>query len=272
MEFFASTWQALSESDPERKGVLVEQLYTNLKKNRLTFDHGASILSLDTPSYASIVPIVAPRDVPRRKRFDEVEGQAVLLHAIAHIEYSAIDLALDSAYRFREMPVDYYRDWIEVAHDEVRHFKMLADLMAKIGVRYGDFPVHTALFDAGRKSAGDALERMAVVPRYLEAGGLDANPRIIAKLAQIPGNPFIERVIEALETILREEVGHVAKGDRWFRYLCDARGVDRTIYFDIIERYYPGLENKRLSLNVTARLEAGFACDELKRMGAKSCD
>ena len=271
LEFFSLTWQALNESDPDIKGDLVHELYTKLQKGRLHFDHDSPVEELETPSYAAIVPIVRPKDVPKRKHFDDSKGQGILLHAIAHIEYSAIDLALDSAYRFRHMPEAYYRDWIEVADDEVRHFGMLRDLMRKIGVKYGDYPVHTALFDAGKKSGNDALERMAVVPRYLEAGGLDANPRIIAKLRNYPPTPMLEGIVDALETILKEEVSHVRKGDRWFRYLCERRGLSREVYFDIIERYYPGLEAKRLQLNVPARRAAGFACDELKRMGASEC-
>ncbi|WP_457597011.1 ferritin-like domain-containing protein [Hydrogenimonas sp.] len=272
MEFFSLTLQALREPDPAKKGALVEALYKNLRQNSLTFDHETPVETLETPSYASVVKIVRPRDVPKRKRFDDAEGQRVLLHAIAHIEYSAIDLALDAAYRFRRLPADYYLDWVEVAHDEVRHFRMLETLLAQLGARYGDYPVHTALFDAGKKTAHDPLERMAVVPRYLEANGLDANPRIIQKLESYPSTPMIKAIVEALEVILEEEVGHVAKGDRWFRYLCQERGLDAAeSYFGIIERHYPGLEAKNLQLNVEARRAAGFACDELKRMGAKAC-
>ncbi len=272
MEFFKETLRALRESDPYEKGALVEQLYTNLKRNALVFDHDAPVETLDEPSYASIVTIVRPRDVPKRKHFGDAEGQGILLHAIAHIEYSAIDLALDSAYRFRRMPSDYYFDWIEVAHDEVRHFGMLDDLMRRVGVKYGDYPVHTALFDAGKKSGRDVLERMAVVPRYLEANGLDANPKIIRRLENYPSSPMSDAIIDALGVSLEEEVSHVAKGDRWFKAVCEERGIDPDVYFEIVERYYPGLEKKNLQLNVEARRAAGFACDELKRMGAQKCE
>ncbi len=271
MEFFEETLRALRESDPQKKGDLVEQLYTNLQNGRLTFDHDAPVETMEEPSYTPLVSIVRPRDVPKRKHFDNPEGQGILLHAVAHIEYSAIDLALDSAYRFRHMPFSYYLDWIEVAHDEVRHFKMLDSLMQRVGVKYGDYPVHTALFDAGRKSGGDVLERMAVVPRYLEANGLDANPKIIARLRSYRESPMLDAMIEALKTILKEEVSHVSKGDRWFKAVCEERGLDPNIYFDIIERYYPGLEKKKLKLNIEARRAAGFACSELKRMGAERC-
>ncbi|NPA29253.1 MAG: ferritin-like domain-containing protein [Epsilonproteobacteria bacterium] len=272
MEFFTTVWQALRESDPQEKGRLVERLYTNLAQDRFTFAHEEPVLEAQTPSYAQIATVVRPRDVPKRKHFDNPEGQGVLLHAIAHIEYSAIDLALDAAYRFRHLPKAFYMDWIEVAHDEVRHFEMLAELMEKVGVRYGDYAVHSALFDAGQKTAGSLLERMAVVPRYLEAAGLDANPRIMQKLRRYPQTPMIEAIVEALEVILEEEVDHVRKGDRWFKYACREAGVEEDVYFEIIERYYPGLEGKNLTLNVSARRRAGFACDELKRMGAKECE
>ncbi len=271
-EFFTLAWEALNESDPDLKSSLVDRLYSNLTKGALTFDHYSEVLEQKEPSYSKIVRIVKPSEVPKRKRFDTKEGQGHLLHAIAHIEYSAIDLALDSAYRFRRMPQQYYADWIEVAHDEVRHYRMLEELMGRIGISYGDYPVHTSLFDAGKRSAGDLLERMAVVPRYLEAGGLDANPKIVERLRSCPKDPFIEDIVKALGVILEEEIEHVAKGDRWFKFEAARRGVDEEIYFEILERYYPGFEGSRNSLNVSARLEAGFSCGELKRMGAKECD
>ncbi len=272
LEFFSSAKEALRESDPAKKGALVEQLYSNLVQKRLTFDHESPVERFETPSYASFARIVPPRQLPKRKRFDTPEGQGVLLHAIAHIEYSAIDLALDSAYRFRHLPPEYYFDWIEVAHDEVRHYRMLEELMESLGVRYGDYPVHTALFDAGRKSAGELLHRMAVVPRYLEAGGLDANPKIVAKLRQYPSTPMTERIVEALEVILEEEVEHVAKGDRWFKYAAGDGEDPEELYFSILQRYYPGTDGRQRDLNVDARREAGFSCSELKRLGANECE
>jgi len=199
-DFFTLALEALNESDPGTKCSLVEKLYSKLKEGTLTFDHSLPITERDRPSYADFATIVKPAEVPGRRRFDTREGQGTLLHAIAHIEYSAIDLALDSAYRFRNMPEEYYLDWIEVADDEVRHFRMLEGLMKKIGVKYGDYPVHTLLFDAGKKSGRDLLHRMAVVPRYLEAGGLDANPKIVQKLQSYPKTEQIEAIVEALHT------------------------------------------------------------------------
>ncbi len=272
LEFFTLVWNALKKSDPSTKLFLVKRLYTNLVQERLTFDHESAVMKCENPSYERILQIVEPHEVPKRKHLNTKEGQAVLLHAIAHIEYSAIDLALDSAYRFRQMPVEYYIDWIEVANDEVRHFTILNELMKKIGVTYGDYPVHSALFDAGKRSGCDVLHRMAVVPRYLEAGGLDANPKIVEKLYSYPRDVFLSEIIDALKLILREEVSHVSKGDRWFKYEALKRGIDEDVYFKIIKEYYPDFEKRKVKLNISARRKAGFSCDELRRMGAKECD
>ena len=272
MEFFTLVWEALTQSDPDRKCTLVEQLYSNLKEGTLTFDDEVPLFEQSKPSYKDFATIVKPSEVPKRKHFDTLEGQRILLHAIAHIEYSAIDLALDSAYRFRDMPFEYYLDWVEVAADEVRHFKMLDGLMRERDLRYGNLPVHTLLFDAGKRSGCDVLHRMAVVPRYLEAGGLDANPKIVQKLKSSSARKGTEQIVEALEIILKEEIEHVNKGDRWFKYVAKKRGLSEDVYFDILERYYPGFAQRSSSLNVEARLKAGFSCSELKRMGAKECD
>ena len=134
----------------------------------------------------------------------------VLLHAITHIEFSAIDLALDACYRFQKLPREYYKDWMEVADDEVRHFKMLINLLKKYGVEYGDYPVHQGLFEASMRAL-EFIPRMALIPRYMEANGLDANQALIAKLKTIPNT---EEVIEVLEVILKEEIDHVKKGDK----------------------------------------------------------
>ncbi|MCF6201668.1 MAG: ferritin-like domain-containing protein [Hydrogenimonas sp.] len=243
-----------------------------MKEGLLTFDHKSKIFEQQEPSFAEFTKIVKPSEVPKRKHFDTLEGQCILLHAIAHIEYSAIDLALDSAYRFRDMPLEYYMDWVEVAADEVRHFRMLEELMIKRGINYGDLPVHTLLFDAGKRSGCDILHRMAVVPRYLEAGGLDANPKIVQKLKSSSGRDENAPIVEALEVILEEEIEHVNKGDRWFKYVAGKRGLSEEVYFEILQLYYPGYEKRGAWLNVEARLKAGFSCGELKRMGAKKCD
>jgi uncharacterized ferritin-like protein (DUF455 family) len=224
----------------------------------------------ENPSYASKCHIVSPRELPARKEFDTIEGLATLVHAIAHIEYSAIDLALDAVYRFPELPLEYKVDWLVVAEDEVRHYKMLHALLEELGYKYGDFPVHCGLFDAAAHTAGSALDRMAIVPRYYEAGGLDVNPQIIKKLDNRRKNPIVSKLIDALYVILDEEIDHVHKGDKWFKYLCDQKGLDESIYFEILERYRL-LDKHRPHINIDARKEAGFTCNEIKKLGAKEC-
>lgn len=226
------------------------------------------------PSYASKCHIVDPRELPARKDFDSPEGLATLVHAITHIEYSAIDLALDAVYRFPQMPKTYKIDWLEVASDEIRHFKMLESLLNELGYAYGDFSVHCGLFDAAEHTAHNILDRMAVIPRYYEASGLDVSPQIIRKLDNKRKNPQVKKLIDALNIIYTEEIDHVLKGDKWFKYLCKKEGYKEStqegVYFEILERYQL-LSKHRPHVNAEARKEAGFSCGEIIRLGAKEC-
>lgn len=159
------------------------------------------------------------------------------------------------------MPEKYYGDWLEVAHEEVLHFEMLNATLEKLGYTYGDFPVHDSLFQAMAKTS-NILDRMAVVPRYLEASGLDSNQALIQKLQKIGG---YEEVLGHLNIILRDEIDHVRKGDRWFKYVCDQNAIDYARYLDIITAYYPNALQANKPLNTEARLKAGFTLEELAR-------
>jgi len=264
--------EALRTSSLARKADAIETLlrYCNTGEIRRAPDFRP--VRFREPSYASVCRIVDPRELPRRRRFDTPQGQALLLHSIVHIEYSAIDLALDAVYRFPEMPGEFVRDWLIVAEDEVRHFRMLHEILETLGYRYGDFPVHRGLFDVSMHTAGDVLDRMAVVPRHYEATGLDVNPRIGAKLALYRDQPAVSKLLDALEVIYREEIEHVRKGDRWFRWICARRGLEPEETFRrLLDRY--GLRKKfRTVINVPARREAGFSCAELKNLGAEKCE
>ncbi|MFK5977121.1 MAG: ferritin-like domain-containing protein [Sulfurovum sp.] len=226
------------------------------------------------PSYANKCKIVLPKDLKNRKDFDTNEGLASLVHAIAHIEYSAIDLALDAVYRYPNMPTEYQRDWLEVASDEIRHFEMLEELLVELGFEYGDFPVHCGLFDASVNTAHSILDRMAIVPRYFEASGLDVSPQIIKKLQNRHKIPAVAKLIDMLHIILKEEIDHVRKGDKWFKYLCQKAGVEEgreeEKYFQILEQY-DLIDKHRPHINIEARKEAGFSCVEIKRLGAREC-
>jgi uncharacterized ferritin-like protein (DUF455 family) len=262
---------AIRSDDMVLKEQLVVQCLEYCNQNSVSLPQGFEPVVFEIPSYASKCTIVNPRDLPTRKEFDTPEGLATLVHAIAHIEYSAIDLALDAVYRFPQMPLEYKVDWLVVAEDEIRHYKMLFELLDALGYRYGDFPVHCGLFDAAAHTAHALLDRMAIVPRYYEASGLDVNPQIIKKLENKRKNPLVAKLIDALKIIYDEEIEHVHKGDKWFKYLCAKEGLDESVYFEILERYRL-LSKHRPHINVNARKEAGFTCSEIKKLGAKECN
>jgi len=269
MNIYALLEQAISSDEIALKEELTLRCLEYCTKNEVKNVDVAPKM-FETPSYASRCRIVDPRELPARKDFESREGLATLIHAITHIEYSAIDLALDAVYRFPEMPMAYKTDWLEVAHDEVRHYKMLNTLLEELGYSYGDFPVHCGLFDAAKHTENSVLDRMAIVPRYYEASGLDVNPQIIRKLENKKKNPQIAKLIEALNIIYDEEIVHVHKGDKWFKYLCVQNGLDESVYFEILERYKL-LSKHRPHINVDARKEAGFSCNEILKLGAKEC-
>ena len=272
MNFYELLKTALTSDDIVIKEELSLQCLEYCIQNSEISNPNVEAKLFDKPSYASFCTIVDPRELPSRKDFDSDEGLATLVHAIAHIEYSAIDLALDAVYRYPLMPMEYKIDWLVVAQDEIRHFKMLDELLVDIGYRYGDFPVHCGLFDASVHTANSIIDRIAVVPRYYEASGLDVNPQIVKKLENRHKDPRIKRLIEMLDIIYKEEIEHVFKGDKWFRYLCDQKGVEvEREYMKILEEYK--LTNKhRPHINVKARKEAGFSCSELIKLGARECE
>lgn len=185
-----------------------------------------------------------------------------MIHAIAHIEFNAINLALDAVWRFDGMPRSYYADWILVAGEEARHFRLLRDHLRSQGHDYGDFPAHQGLWTMCEKTQHDILARMALVPRTLEARGLDATPQIQAKLRQV-GTPDALAAVGILDIILRDEVGHVAIGNHWYRWLCERQGVDPEIHYGTLVKQY---EAPRLKppFNEAARRKAGFTDNELR--------
>ncbi|OOZ35833.1 hypothetical protein BOW51_10135 [Solemya velesiana gill symbiont] len=206
--------------------------------------------------------LVHPRKLKRRSLHTE-EGRLAMIHAVAHIEFNAINLACDAVFRFRNMPDAYYDDWVQVAKEEAEHFVLLRERLQEAGRDYGDFPAHTGLWDMARKTAHDPLVRMALIPRMMEARGLDVTPGIKDRFESAGDAP----TVAALEVILREEVGHVTMGSRWFHYLCEQRGLEpEQTYFDLLAEY---LGNEiRCPLHKEARREAGFSERELERLEA----
>jgi len=270
MNMYNTLEQAILSDNIFLKEKLTVQCLKYCNQNQVRCEDDFEPKVFEKPSYASKCHIVDPRALPARKDFDSNEGLATLVHAITHIEYSAIDLALDAVYRFPDMPMEYKIDWLVVAEDEIRHFKMLKELLDALGYEYGDFPVHCGLFDAAEHTVGSVLERMAIIPRYYEASGLDVNPQIIKKLDNKRKNPLVKKLIDALNVIYEEEIDHVYKGDKWFKYLCKKEALEESVYFEILERYKL-LSKHRPHINVEARKEAGFTCSEIKKLGAKEC-
>nr|WP_206370850.1 ferritin-like domain-containing protein [Solimonas marina] len=206
--------------------------------------------------------LVHPRDVPHRG-LGTVDGRAALMHAIAHIEFNAINLALDAGWRFTGMPARYYADWLSVAQDEARHFAMLRARLQSVGYDYGDFTAHNGLWEAAEKTAHDPLLRMALVPRVLEARGLDVTPGMMQRLREAGDT----ETVAILDVILREEVGHVEIGTRWFRHLCAQRGLAPDATFATLLAEH-GVR-LRAPLNLEARRAAGFAESELALASAE---
>jgi uncharacterized ferritin-like protein (DUF455 family) len=270
MNIYEVLEQAIISSDISVKEKITAQCLKYCSQNEVRVEDDFAPILFQTPSYASFCKIVKPKDLRMRKDFESNEGLATLIHSIAHIEFSAIDLALDAVYRYPQMPMSYKKDWLEVAADEIRHFNMLNELLEDLGFRHGSFPVHSGLFDAANNTAHNILDRMAIVPRYFEASGLDVSPQIIKKLENKYKLPFVKKLIDILRIIYDEEIEHVLKGDRWFKYLCEQEGKEMDVYFDILEKYNL-LDKHRPHVNAQARKEAGFTCVEIKRLGAKEC-
>ena len=199
-------------------------------------------------------------DVPKRSPFT-TEGLAALLHAVTHIEFNAINLALDAIWRFDGMPHQYYLDWLTVAAEEAHHFSLLRAHLQSMGYDYGDFPAHTGLWDMTEKTKADVLARMALVPRTLEARGLDATPPMQTKLRKV-ATPHALKAVEILDLILHDEIGHVAIGNHWYRYLCTQRGLDPVAHYAVLARQYNAPRIKG-PLNLEARRKAGFEDAEL---------
>jgi uncharacterized ferritin-like protein (DUF455 family) len=205
----------------------------------------------------SSLRLVSPTEVPRR-RLRGHAGTAPLVHALAHIEFNAINLAWDCIARFPGLPRDYYDDWVDVAAEEAEHFALLRGRLVALGHDYGDFPAHSGLWDMAVKTAGDPLARMALVPRFLEARGLDAAPAMIDKLERA-GDAASASIVRR---ILADEVGHVGVGTRWFRHLCDERGLDpEREFFRLLDVHGAGIP--RGALNDGARTRAGFTRTEI---------
>ncbi len=258
---FTAAHQCLRAASPEDKVAQTFAAAQAFVRGDLAIDHHTvapeTICMPGRPERPKLVPA---RALPRRG-FGTDEGRAAFIHSIAHIEFNAIDLAWDAAYRFRNMPDAFYADWVSIANDEARHFAMLRARLRELGYDYGDFDAHNGLWEMAEKTAHSGLERMALVPRVLEARGLDVTPTMIVKLRALGDDV----TADILDVILREEIAHVAAGSRWFRWYCERASLAPEATFRrLIAEYGRGVLYG--PFNLEARSAAGFSDEELQAL------
>jgi len=259
---FLRTEQCLNACDPDLKVNLTKTLYKDWCAGKLEIDRSFIAEKIAEVGRPEKPELVTSREVPRRS-INTDEGRVILCHAIAHIEFNAINLALDAAYRFTDMPEDYYRDWLKVASEEAYHFTLLETYLHKRNAKYGDYAAHNGLWEMAQLTAHDVMIRMALVPRVLEARGLDVTPGILKKLAQQKDEEFIGY----LEIIHKDEIGHVAIGNHWYKFLCEQRELDSRVTFkQLIQDYMNG--SLRGPFDEVARLQAGFTPQEIADLNA----
>jgi uncharacterized ferritin-like protein (DUF455 family) len=255
--------EVLRLADPTAKVAGAHALFAQLDLDALDVDEVLTEAGV-LPGRPARPRLVAPKNVPSRSPFTP-EGRAALLHSITHIEFNAINLALDAVWRFASMPADYYRDWLRVASEEAQHFSLLREHLRTLGFDYGAFDAHDGLWLMTQRTAHDIVARMALVPRTLEARGLDATPPLQRKLARAGD----ARAVEILDMILRDEVGHVAIGNRWYRWLCERDGLDAQAHYPALAARYAA-PHPRPPFNLDARRAAGFTEAELARLDASA--
>lgn len=255
--FFQLARQCLLVADMDEKVSLTKAVAASFSRGELYLDSDDIPQEIAEPGRPACLKLVDFKGLPQRK-LSTKEGRAALIHSLVHIEFNAINLAWDAAYRFRAMPAEYYADWCRIAAEEAYHFQLLRQHLKGLGYDYGDFPAHDGLWDMAMASREDVLVRMAVIPRTMEARGLDVTPGIRQKLQQ-SGDTEAAKI---LDIILADEIGHVQVGTRWFVYECERRGLDREqTFYDIIDLYMQGQIRKPLYHE--ARMQAGFTRREL---------
>lgn len=273
MDVYRQAETALLCCDPLEKAQLSQQLYQSWmtldagdRDRACRFESPSQVRELDAPGRPDRPELVDTRQLPRR-RLGSTEGRIALLHSLAHIEFNAINLALDAVYRYRTLPVDYIEDWLRVASDEGTHFVLLNDRLRSLDCGYGELPAHDGLWDMARRTAHDVLVRMALVPRILEARGLDVAPPMIEKL-RVHNDHDSANILQRIYT---DEITHVAIGNRWFRYVCQRRDLDgEAVFRDLLKG--PNSSYLQSPYNRQARLQAGFneaELDLIKEMEAE---
>ena len=261
VELYSSALACLLCKDVESKLVQVAELRRAWERGDITLQPElCAVLPVPVPGRPAKPEMVSALAVDKRK-LSTPEGRAALIHSLAHIEFNAINLALDAIYRFRDLPLAYYGDWLQVAAEEASHFILLRNYLRTQGHEYGDFAAHNGLWEMALVTAHDPLVRMALVPRVLEARGLDVLPGIMHKLASSGAHA----AVAIMETILHDEIGHVAIGNRWYAFLCKQRGLEPLATFRTLLREY-NAPKLRGPLHTEARRAAGFTEAEMKML------
>jgi uncharacterized ferritin-like protein (DUF455 family) len=255
--------ELLVVSDPKIKVVGVRDLFDQYHQQHIDLHVSEVFNATDRtlPGRPIKPELIPPLNVPKRSMATP-EGRVSLLHSLAHIEFNAMNLALDAIWRFANMPTQYYVDWLQVAKEEAYHFSLLEAHLQSLGFAYGDFPAHNSLWEMVERTSDAVIARMALVPRTMEARGLDAVPAIRDRFKQVKDTS----VVEILEIILRDEIGHVAIGNRWFNYLCDQENLSAiSTYKNLARKYHAPI--LRGPFNIEGRRQAGFTSEELDLLG-----
>ncbi|MFK5986793.1 MAG: ferritin-like domain-containing protein [Pseudomonadota bacterium] len=254
---FQEAGHCLSIADPEAKIAYGMDLVSAWDNGTLEWDCFEAPIIINSPGRLE-QPIIVPPKKLKKRGFGSDKQIASLLHALAHIEITAVNLAWDSICRYPDMPKEYYNDWIDTAKDEGEHFLALRQQIQQLGFDYGDFPVHGELWNMAVQTGDNLMHRMAIVHRVLEARALDVVPFAVKKFQSINASD----TAKVLTTIANDEVNHVAAGTRWYHYCCKKQQCDPdSTFFELIKHYlnsYP-----KGPFNQTARKSAGFSENEL---------
>ncbi len=254
---FALAERVLYQADIEQKIQITNIAHSACKAETLSLQSDSVVKDISLVSFPDQPELLPPKQMPRRSLHTPA-GQAAFFHALAHIEFVAIYLAWDIIYRFRELPAAFYHDWLQVAAEEALHFQLLRQHLKQFGIDYGDLPAHRGLWDHAIDTADDLLARLAIVPRCMEARGLDVTPAMIGKFKKL-NDP--DSVV-LLSRILEDEVGHVKTGSYWFKFFCQRQQKDfRQTYRDLLDQYFIG--KPKGPFNREMRIIAGFTPEEI---------
>ncbi len=258
MELRAHCLKALASTDLNKKLNQVKVIYESFKSHQMTIDSKVDIQHTYHLPGAPLTPqIVPPRLVEKRSTSTE-QGKLIFVHALAHIEFSAINLALDIIWRFKDLPDQFYSDWLQIAYEEYLHFNLLNDYLKKFDLSYGSFNAHNSLWEMADRTRHDLIHRLALIPRTMEARGLDVTPPIIEKFKQQKDG----EIAAILQIIYEEEIRHVSIGNIWYRWACEAQKLDpHETYKNLLKTY--DIELNYEKLNKEARYKAGFLKEEL---------